>query len=108
MDVLAALALGTEAPAEQLKKSRNKVTDDLIIPVMWRTISSQVVYQLIVMIIMLYAGPTMFDIPYNLVKEPLRIDSGPSPRLIHYTLLFQCFVMMNLFNMVNCRVISGE
>lgn len=60
------------------------------------------------MIIMLYAGPTMFDIPYHLVKEPLRLDGGPSPRLVHYTLLFQCFVMMNLFNMFNCRVVSGE
>mmetsp|Transcript_29300 Transcript_29300/g.21212 ORF Transcript_29300/g.21212 Transcript_29300/m.21212 type:complete len:175 (+) Transcript_29300:2923-3447(+) len=60
------------------------------------------------MIIMLYAGPTMFDIPYNLVQEPLRLANGPSPRLVHYTLLFQCFVMMNLFNMFNCRVLSGE
>mmetsp|Transcript_29300 Transcript_29300/g.21211 ORF Transcript_29300/g.21211 Transcript_29300/m.21211 type:complete len:284 (+) Transcript_29300:2050-2901(+) len=40
MDVLAALALGTEAPGDKLKSSRIKATDNLIIPVMWRSISS--------------------------------------------------------------------
>jgi len=44
MDVLAALALGTEAPGDEMKENRIKPTDDLILPVMWRTISSQVVY----------------------------------------------------------------
>lgn len=108
MDVLAAIALGTEAPGPELKKDRIKVTDSLILPIMWRTVTSQCTYQAIVMIVMLYAGPTMFDIQYNLVQEPLRDSEGPTNRLVHYTLLFQCFVMMNLFNMWNCRVLSGE
>lgn len=108
MDVLAAVALGTEAPSQELKKDRIKPNDDLILPVMWRTVSSQFIYQAITMIVLLYAGPTMFDISYNLVQEPLRDAEGATNRLTHYTLLFQCFVMMNLFNMWNCRVISGE
>lgn len=107
MDVLAALALGTEAPGPELKKDRIMPSDDLILPVMWRTVTSQCLYQAITMIVLLYAGPTMFGISYNLVQEPLRDAEGATNRLIHYTLMFQCFVMMNLFNMWNCRVISG-
>jgi Ca2+-transporting ATPase len=108
MDVLAALALGTEAPGPEVKKDRIKMTDNLVLPVMWRTVTSQCLYQALTMIVLLYAGPSMFGIQYNLVSEPLRDANGPTNRLIHYTLMFQCFVMMNLFNMWNCRVLSGE
>lgn len=45
MDVLAALAFATEAPHPgQLKKNRIKISDNMILPVMWRSIFSQVIY----------------------------------------------------------------
>jgi hypothetical protein len=37
----------------------------------------------------------------------MRTEEGPTYRLMHYTFLFQVFVMMNLFNMWNCRVIPS-
>jgi len=57
------------------------------------------------MIIFLYGGPAMFGIKYNMIDTPMRTDDGPTYRLQHYTFLFQTFVMMNLFNMWNCRVL---
>lgn len=61
---------------------------------------------------LLYAAPAMFDIRYNLVLTPLYSDddgqAGPTYRLQHYTFLFQTFMMMNLFNMLNCRVLPNE
>lgn len=36
---------------------------------MWRQIYSQVIYQALTMLILLYFGPMMFDIEYNLVNE---------------------------------------
>lgn len=58
------------------------------------------------MIVFLYGAPAMFGIKYNLVDTPMRTEDGkPTYRLQHYTFLFQTFVMMNLFNMWNCRVL---
>ena len=81
---------------------------------MWRHIFSQVLYQAVVMIILLYLGPLMFGIEYNLVQQlpfytTLADGSVHSTvRLQHLTLLFQTFVLMNLFNMFNCRKIGSE
>jgi len=72
---------------------------------MKRTILSQVLYQFIVMVILLYFGPMMFGIKYDLVQESMRTSEGPTNRLVHYTLLFHTFVLMNLFNTFNCRVL---
>lgn len=62
------------------------------------------------MLLMLYAGPIMFKIPYSLYTTELRETVGdeeiPTNRLLHQTLLFQIFVMMNMFNMINCRVLD--
>lgn len=61
------------------------------------------------MIILLYAGPSMFGIQYNLVRGDMRAPTGaPTYRMQHYTLLFQTFMMMNLFNMINCRKLPSE
>ena len=73
MDVLAAIALASEAPhPTQIRKERvNLKKDSLISPIMWRTIFSQLVYQVLVMTTLLYAAPTIFGIQYNLVETPL-------------------------------------
>lgn len=73
MDVLAAIALASEAPhPTQIRKERvNLKKDPLISPIMWRTIFSQLVYQVLVMTTLLYAAPTIFGIQYNLVETPL-------------------------------------
>jgi magnesium-transporting ATPase (P-type) len=115
MDVLAAIALATEAPhPTQLSKDRIKKASQFVLPIMWRQIFSQVLYQAVVMIILLYFGPMMFGIEYNLVQQLpfyVTLPDGTvhsTVRLQHLTLLFQTFVLMNLFNMFNCRKIGSE
>ena len=110
MDVLAAIALSTEAPhPEQLRAERIKPKDKILTPLMWRAVTSQALYQAIVMLILLFAGPAMFGISYNLIKTPLmNADGDPTYHLQHNTLMFQTFMMMNLFNMFNCRKLGSE
>jgi magnesium-transporting ATPase (P-type) len=69
MDVLAAIALSSEAPLPgELRKERvNLKKDALVTPIMWRQIYSQTLYQVLVMTTLLYAAPAMFGIKYNLV-----------------------------------------
>ena len=78
MDAFAAIALASEAPQPaSLRKERvNLKKDPLISPIMWRTIFSQLVYQMIVMTTLLYAAPAMFNIRYNLVDAPLYLTEA--------------------------------
>jgi len=107
MDVLAAIAFATENPhPTEIRGDRIKPTDKLITKPMMRSILSQGIYQLVVMVIMLYGGPAMFDISYNLFTTEMKYDNVPSYRMMHQTLMFQVFIMMNLFNMINCRILD--
>jgi magnesium-transporting ATPase (P-type) len=72
MDILAAIALATEQPhPTDLRKERFKIEkDNFVMPIMWRSIYSQVLYQILVMMILLYLGPIIFGIEYNLLNTP--------------------------------------
>lgn len=76
---------------------------------MWRAVTSQALYQMVVMLVLLFAGPWMFGIGYNLIKTPLYNENkNPTYHMLHNTFLFQTFMMMNLFNMLNCRKLGEK
>uniref|UniRef100_A0A8C0JFE8 ATPase plasma membrane Ca2+ transporting 3 n=1 Tax=Chelonoidis abingdonii TaxID=106734 RepID=A0A8C0JFE8_CHEAB len=103
MDTFASLALATEPPTESLllrkPYGRNK---PLISRTMMKNILCHSVYQLSIIFTLLFAGEMIFD-----------IDSGRdaplhAPPSEHYTIIFNTFVLMQLFNEVNARKIHGE
>ncbi|XP_071753889.1 plasma membrane calcium-transporting ATPase 2 isoform X10 [Centroberyx gerrardi] len=103
MDTFASLALATEPPTESLLRrkpyGRNK---PLISSTMTKNILGHGVYQLVIIFTLLFVGEQIFD-----------IDSGRdaplhSPPSEHYTIIFNTFVMMQLFNEINARKIHGE
>ncbi|KAG2459821.1 AT2B1 ATPase, partial [Polypterus senegalus] len=103
MDTFASLALATEPPTESLllrrPYGRNK---PLISRTMMKNILGHGVYQLTVIFTLLFVGEKIFD-----------IDSGRhaplhAPPSEHYTIVFNTFVMMQLFNEINARKIHGE
>ncbi|XP_016156828.1 PREDICTED: plasma membrane calcium-transporting ATPase 2 isoform X1 [Ficedula albicollis] len=103
MDTFASLALATEPPSESLllrkPYGRNK---PLISRTMMKNILGHAVYQLTLIFTLLFVGEKMF-----------KIDSGRnaplhSPPSEHYTIIFNTFVMMQLFNEINARKIHGE
>ena len=108
MDTLASLALATEPPTEELlnRKPYGR-TKSIISPLMMRNILGQSLYQLIIMFIILYAGQ------YFLVEESTvsKIQDDPhagrelSPQ---FTMVFNAFVLMTLFNEINSRKLHGE
>lgn len=110
MDVMAAIALSTEAPhPTKLRAERIKPKDKILTPFMWRAVTSQFLYQALVMLVLLFAGPSMFGISYNLINTPYYNKDGVATyALQHHTLLFHTFMMMNLFNMFNCRKLAFE
>ncbi|KAM4711890.1 plasma membrane calcium-transporting ATPase 1 isoform 4-T5 [Anableps anableps] len=103
MDTFASLALATEPPTESLllrkPYGRNK---PLISRTMMKNILGQAVYQLIIIFTLLFAGEKLFDIDSGR-NSPLH-----APPSEHYTVVFNTFVMMQLFNEINARKIHGE
>ncbi|ESO99441.1 hypothetical protein LOTGIDRAFT_186814 [Lottia gigantea] len=104
MDTLASLALATELPsAELLDRKPYGRTTALISSTMWKNIIGGSIYQLIVIFVILFAGPDLFQIDDG--KENTSVHA---PSTQHFTIIFNTFVMMTLFNEVNARKIHGQ
>jgi len=72
MDTLAAIALATEPPhPTQLRTRPVRVYDRILSPVMWRQILGVSIYQLVMLLIVLYLAPVMFDYDYPFYVKPL-------------------------------------
>lgn len=103
MDTLASLALATELPTSDLllRKPYGR-TKPLISRTMMKNIIGQAVYQLTVIFSLLFVGDKMLDIPTGRGAE---FGSEPTQ---HFTVIFNTFVMMTLFNEINARKIHGQ
>ncbi|XP_039647494.1 plasma membrane calcium-transporting ATPase 2-like [Perca fluviatilis] len=103
MDTFAALALATEQPTEELLLRKPYGRDKALISrTMMKNILGHAVYQLAVIFTLLFYGEKLFD-----------VDSGRdapihAPSSEHYTIVFNVFVLMQIFNEINARKIHGE
>jgi len=111
MDSLASLALASEPPVDSLlerppvNRSESMFTKHMIFNML-----GQATYQISVIMTLLFAGPSYFDIPAGSVYEK---DDGMYPgyekqNSLHYTIIFNTFVWMQIFNEINCRKLKGE
>ncbi|XP_056129287.1 plasma membrane calcium-transporting ATPase 3b isoform X7 [Lampris incognitus] len=103
MDTFASLALATEPPTEALllRKPYGR-NNPLISLTMMKNILGHGVYQLIIIFTLLFIGEHIFNIDSGR-NAPLH-----SPPSEHYTIIFNTFVLMQLFNEINARKIHGE
>uniref|UniRef100_A0A8C3ARU9 Calcium-transporting ATPase n=1 Tax=Cyclopterus lumpus TaxID=8103 RepID=A0A8C3ARU9_CYCLU len=103
MDTFASLALATEPPTEDLllRKPYGR-NNPLISLTMMKNILGHGVYQLVIIFTLLFIGERMFNIDSGR-NAPLH-----SPPSEHYTIIFNTFVLMQLFNEINARKIHGE
>ncbi|XP_034151824.1 plasma membrane calcium-transporting ATPase 3b isoform X1 [Esox lucius] len=103
MDTFASLALATEPPTESLllRKPYGR-NNPLISLTMLKNILGHGVYQLIIIFTLLFIGERIFNIDSGR-NAPLH-----SPPSEHYTIIFNTFVLMQLFNEINARKIHGE
>lgn len=141
MDTLASLALATEPPTEKLLDRAPHGRDDYIISKkMFKHIICQSLFQLIVMITLIFAGeliipeaPDSFDavIGTDLSAKYLNGVVGGTVRSgrfnfvaggsdyftvfdkyhtysRHFTFIFNTFVMLQVFNFLNCRKLNDE
>merc|ERR1711968_191722 len=115
MDTMGALALGTEPPVQTLLDRRPYTRDaSLVSRVMWRNIFTQSLYQLIVLLVLLYTGEDMFGVCKNgvVVSEGMacanpKVDAG-SKDYTHYSIIFNAFVFCQIFNEFTSRNIGSD
>ncbi|XP_067932437.1 plasma membrane calcium-transporting ATPase 2-like [Watersipora subatra] len=102
MDTLASLALATEVPTDELlERKPYGRTKPLISRRMMANILGQGFYQIIVLFVMLFIGAKWLDI------EDGTSLACPKPT-VHFTMIFNTFVLMTLFNEVTARKIHGQ
>lgn len=103
MDTLASLALATEPPTnELLERKPYGRTKALISRTMMKNIIGHAVYQITIIFVILFAGPKLFDMDDG---TPKNHNFKPTQ---HFTMIFNTFVLMTLFNEINSRKIHGE
>ncbi|CAD7000927.1 unnamed protein product, partial [Ceratitis capitata] len=103
MDTLASLALATELPTPDLllRKPYGR-TKPLISRTMMKNILGQALYQLFIIFGLLFVGDWILDIESGRGQD---LGAGPTQ---HFTIIFNTFVMMTLFNEINARKIHGQ
>lgn len=103
MDTLASLALATEVPGEDLLNrkpyGRKK---SLISRTMVKNILCHAIYQMVILFTIFYYGDSIFGIKSGLYAP---LFAPPSQ---HFTLVFNAFVMMTIFNEINARKVHSE
>lgn len=103
MDTFAALALATEPPKPELLDDKPHGRDDKIVTsVMWRNVIGQSVYQIIVLCVLLFLGKDLLGVESRSPHERWTPENG-----VHFTIIFNTFVMMQVFNEINSRKIGA-
>ncbi|KAL7220324.1 hypothetical protein ACSBR2_013243 [Camellia fascicularis] len=88
MDTLGALALATEKPSKELmEKPPVGQRAPLITNIMWRNLLAQSLYQIAVLLTLLFRGKSIFGVNTN----------------VNNTLIFNTFVLCQVFNKFNAR-----
>ncbi|GLD97584.1 hypothetical protein PINS_up006274 [Pythium insidiosum] len=109
MDSFGSLALSTEEPtAEMLERKPYPKTAPLLSKKMTKHILGQSFLQLIVLLVLTFYGEEIFGIKsgrYLDLSDEERSKKDPSQ---HFTIIFNTFVWMTLFNEINARKIHDE
>lgn len=103
MDVLGALALATAAPLPSVIHQPAITHDTPILQkVIWRQVYGVTLWNIIVMVLVMYFGRAMFSLPYQSSDQ---VADTPNKQK-HFTIIFNTFVFLQFFNQINCRVVG--
>jgi len=107
MDTLAALALATEMPTEDLLHRRPYSRSTyLISPSMWRFVFVHSFFQLIICMVILFKGEEWLGLEGD---SNFRDGSSGEPENRRLKcIIFNTFVWMQIFNEINARKVNGE
>jgi Ca2+ transporting ATPase len=103
MDTFAAFALSTEPPLPSIIVGPPLNADaQLLTPVIWRQIIGMSIWNTIVMTLMIFFGPLIAGLTYKVTDTA----NGNDDKKKHLTMIFTTFVMLQVFNEINCRKVG--
>ncbi|ORY43691.1 calcium ATPase [Rhizoclosmatium globosum] len=116
IDTLAALALGTEKPMpDVLDRPPELRTAPLINLTMWKMIFGQAVLQVAVNLALLFGGAQFFGFDDLIaeggilgINQAVASSNALNERSLLRTIVFNTFVLMQVFNQANCRRINSN
>ncbi|KAH7160996.1 hypothetical protein EDB81DRAFT_714091 [Dactylonectria macrodidyma] len=99
MDTMAALALATDPPTDAiLDRPPQPKSAPLITMNMWKMIIGQSILQLVIVLVLYFAGDSILNYDISIHDEKLQLD----------TIIFNVFVWMQIFNELNCRRLDNK
>lgn len=87
---------------ELLKRKPHEVNTSIVSRYTGLFLGGHSLYQLIAMLILVFAGPVLFDIDDGTGRE------STAPPTEHFTILFNTFVFFQIFNNINARKVHRE
>jgi magnesium-transporting ATPase (P-type) len=104
MDTFAALALATEPPSKKLlKRKPYGKKESMINAEMKRQIVGAAIYQVSWLMVLLFLGPDLFGVEAGWESRAWTEEGGR-----HFTIFFNAFVFMQVFNEINCRKLKAS
>ena len=108
MDIFGALALASTRPIAGTE--RYDTTGKILTPAMYRQIFGMTLFMIAIMMVIMFAGQNIFDLPYlastqTIDKDILGLGKN---KMTHFTLCWNCFVFLQIFNLINCRDVSSN
>lgn len=103
MDILGALALASTRPQTDIATYRAG-EGNIMTGVMYRQIFGLGLFQLLIMCIVMWPGKNFFNVHYLKTDMP----SESAAKREHFTLIFNTFIWLQVFNLINCRDVSAK
>ena len=106
MDSFASLALATEDPTEALLDRKPYKRDaSILTPMMKLNIISQSIFQITTLTVIIFYGDYIFGVPSDRNLEHFMWNNVNG---YHFTIFFNIFVFMQVFNSINARKLQKE
>lgn len=107
MDTFAAIALGSERPHPSIIRNPPvKEKEPLLNNSMWKQIYGMTLYIFGISTIMYFFVDNMWGIEYDNAME-IYEDGQATPKAVVFTMIFNTFVWMHIFNEFNCRKVGA-
>jgi len=100
MDILGALALASTRPTTDVAQYRAG-QGNIMTPFMYRQILGCMLGMIAIMMVVMYGSDAIFNLDYS--------NSAPAlegEKRLHFTLVWNTFIFLNVFNLINCRDVS--
>lgn len=107
MDILGALALAATRPTDAIA-DYEPGQGKLITPFMYRQIIGITLFQVGIMMVIMYGGKSVFEVDYSASTQTIEDDAEGKMKRTHFTLIWNTFIWLQFFNLINCRDVSAE